>query len=192
MDIGIFGGTFNPPHVGHLITAEHIREELGLDTIVFVPTATSPHKISKESVSPEHRLAMTRLATRGNSGFQVSDIEIRRGGVSFTIDTLHAMKQEYPNDRLFLLIGMDNLIDFHTWRSPEEIVRAASLVVMTRPGFEPKSIPKDLQGKISICPVPEIGIASRELRERVRRGKSIKYLVADEVHDYIYTNNLYV
>lgn len=191
MNIGIFGGTFNPPHIGHLIAAEHVRTELSLDRIIFVPAALPPHKLNQDVTAPEHRLAMVRLAIQDNAHFDLSEIEITRGGVSFTIDTLRELKAKHPDDQLFLLIGMDNLVDFHTWKSPERIVGLARVVVMTRPGFTTKDVPSLMKEEIRMCPVPEIGIASRELRKRVSEGKSIQYLVAESVRCYIEEHRLY-
>ena len=192
MRIGIFGGTFNPPHLGHLIVAEHVRSELMLDKILFVPAAIPPHKVNHDIVSSEHRLAMLRLAIQDNPHVDVSEIELRRGGVSFTIDTLDGLKAEHPTDEFFLLIGMDNLLEFHAWKSPESILELATVVVMTRPGVEAKDVPPAMRDRVRICPVPEIGIASRELRKRVSKGKSIQYLVPDSVREYITQHDLYL
>jgi nicotinate-nucleotide adenylyltransferase len=165
MKRGIFGGTFNPPHVGHLIVAEYVRAELSLDKIVFVPAAIPPHKLGQEIIPAEHRLAMLRLAVEGNNHFDVLDIELNRGGVSFTVDTLRQLREHDPANELYLLIGMDNLVDFHTWKSPQEILSLATVV--------------------------EIEIASRETRARVAAGKSIRYLVPQSVEDYIEHHQLY-
>jgi nicotinate-nucleotide adenylyltransferase len=191
MTIGILGGTFNPPHIGHLIVAEHVRQELSLDSIVFVPAAIPPHKGSDNITAPQHRMEMVRRAVQGNPYFVVSEMEIARGGVSFTVDSLRQLKRERPGDQFFLLIGMDNLQEFHSWKSPETILELATVVVMTRPGFVENDVPADIKGRVRICPVPEIGIASRDIRTRVRAGKSIRYLLPDSVHDYIQQNRLY-
>lgn len=190
MKLGIFGGTFNPPHIGHLIVAEHVRSELQLDRIIFVPAAIPPHKRADEIIAADHRLAMVRRAIEGNSHFDVAEIEIERGGVSYTVDTLRQLK-ERSHSELLLLIGMDNLLEFHTWKSPEKILQLATVVVLTRPGFSSADIPREMNNHVTICPVPEIGIASREVRRRVREGKSIRYLVRDSVAEYIEQQNLY-
>ncbi len=191
MNIGIFGGTFNPPHIGHLIVAECVRESLSLDKVLFVPSAISPHKQHLEVVSAHHRLAMLKSALEGNIYFSVSDIETRRGGVSFTIDTLKGLKAEYRSDKLFVLIGMDNLVEFHSWKMPERILETATLVVMTRPQMVKKDTEQMLDGREHVCAVPEIAISSKEIRARVKEGRSIRYLVPAPIEAYIISNNLY-
>ncbi len=191
MKTGILGGTFNPPHVGHLIVAERVREELALDTILFIPSGVSPHKQHLQPVDATCRMEMVRLAVQGQSLFNASDIEVSRGGVSYTVDTLEQLKQLHPGDNLFLLIGMDNLTEFNTWKSPEKIVELAGLVVMTRPGFEPNGVLQEYRKKLTLCQVPEIGISSSEIRERVKQGKSVRYLVPQAVESYIHARKLY-
>ena len=191
MNIGILGGTFNPPHIGHLIVAEYVRESLSLDKVLFVPSAISPHKQHLEVVSAHHRVAMLRCAIEGNGYFSVSEIETRRGGISFTIDTLKGVKEEYRNDKLFLLIGMDNLVEFHSWKTPERILEMATLVVMTRPEVGDASPEIMLDGRARVCAVPEIAISSREIRTRVKEGRSIRYMVPPPIEDYIISNSLY-
>lgn len=190
MRLGIFGGTFNPPHVGHLIVCEHVRAELRLDRVLLVPASVPPHKPTKELVSSEHRLAMLELAIHGNNHFDISTVEIERGGVSYTVETLEYFKQ-LSNDELFLLIGMDNLIEFHSWRSPERILQLATVVVMSRAGFSSAAVPQALRDRVVICSVPEIEISSRQIRQRVREAKSIRYLVPDSVAEYIRQTGLY-
>ena len=190
MNIGIFGGTFNPPHVGHLIVAERVREELGLGKILFVPSTISPHKQHLELANPAYRMEMVQLAVLGREFFEASDIEISRGGVSYTVDTLEQLRNSHPNDLLFLILGMDNLAEFNTWKSPERILEHAQIILMTRPGVQP-SVDNAFQRKFTLCRVPEIGISSSEIRERVRQGKSIRYLVPKSVESYIYFRKLY-
>lgn len=191
MNIGVLGGTFNPPHIGHLIVAEHVRTELTLNRILFIPAAIPPHKVNDGIIGAHHRVQMLRLATQGNPNFDVSEIEIARGGVSYTADTLQQLKVEHPSDQFFLLIGMDNLLEFHTWRSPETILELATVVVMTRPGFAPHDVPAPMRENVVICPVPEIAVASRQIRKRLAEGKSVRYLVTDSVHEYITRFELY-
>lgn len=191
MTIGLFGGTFNPPHIGHLIVAGHVLDALTLDTILFVPAAIPPHKGNEGLVAGEHRAEMLRLAIRENSRFELSEVELARGGVSFTVDTLGQLHRDRPSDQFFLLIGMDNLLEFHSWKSPERILTLATVVVMTRPGFAEKDVPAEMKNKVTICPVPEIGIASRDIRQRVREGKSVHSLVPVAVEEYIRRNGLY-
>jgi nicotinate-nucleotide adenylyltransferase len=191
MNIGIFGGTFNPPHLGHLIVAEHVREKLGLDRIRYIPSAIPPHKQNQDIVEAHHRLAMLEHAVQGNRQFEVSDMEIQRGGVSFTVDTLNETKKLSPDDHLFMLIGMDNLNEFQTWKNPEHILAVATVVVMTRPGFQFRNEDVELRTKITVCEVPEIAITSSAIRAKVRDRKSIRYLVPAAVELYIYRHHLY-
>jgi nicotinate-nucleotide adenylyltransferase len=189
MKVGIFGGTFDPPHMGHLIVAEHVREELGLDRIVFIPCSIPPHKQENDITSGPQRMEMVRLATRGNPAFDVSDVELVRGGVSYTVDTLIDLTKQQPDRKLYFLVGMDNIGDFHTWREPQRILELAMIVVMKRPGYE-------LPGEMPIpdalvCEVPDVEISSRVIRERVREGKSVRHLVPDAVHSFIVAENLY-
>ncbi len=191
MNIGIFGGTFNPPHLGHLIVAEHVRTAMMLDKVLFVPAAIPPHKMGNDIAHAVHRMAMLRLAIEGNSYFDVSEIELNRGGVSFTIDTLLQLRNENPTVALSLLIGMDNLVEFHSWKSPDEILKLVTVVVMTRPGFTLSDVPKQIERSVKLCQVPEIEIASRTIRKHVEDGDSIRYLVTDSVAKYITSNGLY-
>jgi len=194
MKIGIFGGTFNPPHYGHLIVAEFIREEVGLDKIIFIPCSIPPHKQNNEYLSqiasPEHRFEMVKLAITGNKFFEVSDIEINRGGVSYTIDTVNYFVSNFPEEKFYLLIGADQFAEFHTWRKPDEIVQKVNLIVFNRPGFV---IPKTEFSKFAtFITIPNIEISASTIRKRIRHGKSIKYLVPPAVEEYIFANKLYI
>jgi nicotinate-nucleotide adenylyltransferase len=191
MNIGIFGGTFNPPHLGHLIVAEHAREHLGLHRLVFVPSAISPHKQGRETAAPHHRLRMLHLAVEGNHAFTVSDVEVLRGGISFTVDTLQELQGMFPQSRLVMLIGADNLNEFHLWRQPDRIMEMAEVVALTRPGFSADEVDPELGRRINICQVPAIGIEARQIRRRIREGLSIRYLVPAAVESYIIANQLY-
>ncbi len=188
---GILGGTFNPPHLGHLIIAEHVREHYRLDRICFIPSNVPPHKQDLEIIDAGHRLEMVRRAIAGNEHFEASDIEVRRGGISYTVDTLRELKAKNPADVLFLLIGMDNLEDFPSWKNPGEIVELATVVAMTRPGFETAA--RDLLAgrRIQVCDVPGIGITSRVIRQLIREGQSVRYMVPDDVIGYIRKAKLY-
>jgi len=194
MKIGIFGGTFNPPHYGHLIVAEFIREEVGLDKIIFIPCSIPPHKQNDEYLSqiasPEHRFEMVKLAIIENKFFEVSDIEIKRGGVSYTIDTINYLTSNFPGEEFYLLIGADQFAEFHTWRKPEEIVQKVKLIVFNRPGF---SVPQTRFSKFAtFITIPNIEISASAIRKRIKIGKSIKYLVPQAVEEYIFANKLYI
>jgi nicotinate-nucleotide adenylyltransferase len=191
MKLGIFGGTFDPVHHGHLIVAEYVRERVGLDRVLFIPTMISPHKVDGAVTSPPHRLAMLREAVKSNPFFQVSDVEIERGGVSYTVDTLRLMGEENATDEFFLLIGADNLAEFLSWKDPGEIVKRAKLVVMNRPGFAGAHADPSLPRDIIECPVPSIDISATEIRRRVQTGLTISYLVPPSVSRYIDRHRLY-
>jgi len=191
MKVGVFGGTFDPPHIGHLIVAEHVREHLGLGKILFVPASIPPHKGMKETAEPHHRLEMLQISVKGNRFFDISDIELQRGGVSYTVDTLRQLQSASPNDALFFLLGMDMLIEFHTWRSQQEILDLAEVVVLTRPDFRMPELDRSLQRRITMCRVSEIGVSSSEIRRRVKEGRSIHYMVVPAVEAYIQRHRLY-
>jgi len=191
MNIGIFGGTFNPPHMGHLIVAESVREQLHLDKILFIPSARPPHKSRNSIVAATHRVEMTRRAIAENPYFELSEIEIRRKGKSYTIDTLEQLKTLYPQDELFLIIGADELIDFHTWRYPDKILQFCQVVVINRPGFDISQVANDIIRKVVFAEVPNIEISSTEIREKVRLGKSIRYLVPAQIEQYILQSKIY-
>ena len=191
MNIGLFGGTFNPPHLGHLIVAESVRESLHLDKVLFMPTAVSPHKGLQWLAPGEDRLHMTRLAAGDQQSFEVSDLEIIRGGYSYTVDTLDELAVKYPGARLKLLIGADNLFDFEEWKSPDEILLKADLIVMSRPGFDPRKARAALVSRAACVTVPPIGISGTDIRRRVKFGQSIRFLVPREVENYIYARHLY-
>jgi len=189
--IGIFGGTFNPPHTAHLIVAERICDQLGLDKLFFVPSFISPHKKKGEERLAAHRLQMVRLAVGLNPRFDFSDIEIKRGGTSYTYTTVEAFRLNFPEDKLFLIVGADNYKDFDTWKNPNRILSLASLVVMNRPAQRIKKIEKGGPKKVLFAAVPNIEISSSEIRELVRLGKSIQYLVPRVVQQYIQRHRLY-
>jgi len=191
MKLGIFGGTFDPIHHGHLIVAEYVRERVGLDRIAFIPTMISPHKTDAVVTSAAHRLAMLREAVKPDPFFQVLDIEVERGGVSYTVDTLRLLEREHPSDEFFLLIGADNLREFRLWKEPAEIAERATLVVMNRPGFAPGPAGPPLPRNILECQVPSIDISATEIRQRVRNGLPISYLVPPSVSRYISRHRLY-
>ena len=187
--IAILGGSFNPIHVGHLILANTVCEEFNLDKIIFVPCYIQPLKSNKDFASADDRLAMIKLAIQNNPKFELSDIEIKRKGKSYTVDTLKYFKQKY--DDLYFVIGADNIKDFHRWKEPDTILKLAKLIVTNRGGIKQK-IPQRLRGKIIfVCKIPDIEISSTLIRNNIRSNKSIKYLVPEKVEKYIIKNKLY-
>jgi nicotinate-nucleotide adenylyltransferase len=187
--IGIFGGAFNPPHVGHCIVAENVREKLHLDNIIFVPTGIPPHKPNEQLVDGILRLQMVQLAIRGNKFFDVSDVEFLRKDFSYTVDTLKLFQQTYPQAELHLLIGADNFLELHTWKSPKEIFSLCTVVVMNRGGVTLKE--NEFSSLVKFVNVPNIEISSSEIRKRIALGKSVKYMVTKKVEKFIVKNNLY-
>jgi nicotinate-nucleotide adenylyltransferase len=192
--IGVFGGTFDPPHIGHLALAEWAREQLRLERVLFVPAARPPHK-RRAGLSPvADRLAMTRLAVRGNQGFAVSTLELDGAGPSFTVDTLRALRQRAPHARLYLLLGADSLDEFRTWRHPEQILGLATLAVARRPGAGARSrawTAGAAARRVVWIENPAIDVSSSLLRARARAGRSLRYLVPERVAHYIARHGLY-
>ena len=190
--VGVFGGTFDPPHVGHLIAAERAVEQAELDHLLFVPTSVPPHKRDHEPEDGKHRLQMLRRSVQGNPRLRVSDIELRRGGVSYTVDTLKQLTANLPGTELAFIMGMDMLADFPTWRARDEILDLAEILVLTRPDFPLPKLEHKLRERVRICRIPDVGVASSEIRRRVKEGKSIRYMVIEEVEVYIVRHGLYL
>lgn len=194
--LGVLGGTFNPVHTGHLRLAEDVREEYSLDTILFIPTNIPPHKQVPESLDPAHRLEMVRLAIQKNPRFRCDDTELKRGGVSYTIDTVRYLYEEYALDSMpYLIIGSDLANTLHTWKEIEALLRLVRIIVLIRAGHAltgQDTLPPEEKGKSWFSYVKRaIDITSSEVRERVRLGRSVRYLVPDTVLEYIKENGLY-
>ena len=186
MRLGIFGGTFNPIHLGHLVLAEAAREVCWLDQVWFMPTATPPHKTIRGLIEGRHRLAMVRLAVRGHPAFHASDLELRRGGTSYTIDTMHAIRRRYPRAKLFVIVGSD-MVGIR-WYRMRELQRLCTFVVAQRPSAPRR--PVMLTGATRIS-MPALEISSSAIRDRVRRGQSVRYLVPEAVRRYLLRHRLY-
>jgi len=185
---GIFGGSFDPVHFGHLLVAERLCDLEDLDEIVFVPAWRSPHKRGTFA-SGEDRLAMLRLALRGNARFRSSDLELRRGGPSYTIETVQEFARRWQQ-RPTLLLGGDALLDLHTWASAAELLRASRVVTYARPGHEAAAKRARALGVTYHAGVVS-ALASRDLRALVRRGESVRYQVPETVRRYIAAHHLY-
>ncbi|MBI4428604.1 MAG: nicotinate-nucleotide adenylyltransferase [Ignavibacteriales bacterium] len=188
---GIFGGTFDPPHVGHLIIAEEARQQLELTKVIFVPAFLPPHKPGERSATALQRYRMVMHSVRGNPFFEVSQLELKRKGMSYTVDTLQAVKKRHPSAELFLILGSDNLVDFRTWKSPEEILTLASLAAYERKGFDIDGAETSAQLRAIRLTGVHLDISSSLIRKHVRMGKSVRYLVPDAVHKFIKKNKLY-
>jgi nicotinate-nucleotide adenylyltransferase len=186
--LGVFGGSFDPPHHGHLIVAADAAEALALDLLLFVPAADPPHKPGAVVAAADLRLAMLRGATAGDPRFAVDDLELRRGGTSYTVDTLRELRAREPDAELVLLLGIDQFGAFEGWREPRTVARLARLGVLARQGETPEP-----GGPFAATPVPvtRIDISSTVIRERVAAGRSIRYLVPEAVRAIIEEARLY-
>lgn len=193
MKIGLFGGTFDPVHIGHLILAEWIRVELLLDRFIYIPTYTPPHKQQNQVTSADVRLEMLNIAIRDNPSFDVSDIEIHRKGVSYSYDTIITMRRTLHVDQsdLYFIIGADSMLEFDQWHRPKDILNNASVIVYQRKNYDLSNVNPDYASKIRIVENPIIDISATMIREFVRTGRSIKYLVTPEVETFIRTKGLY-
>jgi len=194
--LGLYGGTFDPIHAGHLIIASEIQAVLGLDEVVFVPAGVPPHKDAAHVTPATDRLAMLQLAVADNAAFTADTLELERVGWSFTVDTVAIFREREPSTELWFIMGGDSLADLPTWRDPGEIVSLARLAVAARPGWDVdleavnRQVPES-NGRIDVVPTPLIGIASHEIRDRVRDGRPFRYLVPETVCDYIVSHRLY-
>lgn len=194
MITGILGGTFDPVHLGHLILGENFHQFCQLDRVLFIPAATSPLKQKQQITPHQHRLKMLELATADNPHFFISTIELEREGVSYTIDTLTALKNqsEYQHDEIYFLIGSDNLQVLSKWRSPEKIAKGCQLVVYPRPGYPVRREQLFFTNRAIIeLPSSQIEISSTLIRERCQKKQSIRYLVPPCIEKYILQNRLY-
>lgn len=189
--VGIFGGSFNPPHIAHLIIAELIRDQFGLERILWIPNNRSPLKQEHQLAGVEDRLAMTRAATSGNEAFVVSDVEVRRAGVSYTVDTVRMLQECDPEVDYRLIVGSDSLAGLNRWREPEEILERVPLIVFPRIGHAPASAPDGLDDRITFAEAPLLEISGTEIRRRIQAGKSIRYMVVQPVLRYITSRGLY-
>ncbi len=192
---GIFGGTFDPIHIGHLILAEEALLRLPLDRVTFVPAGTPWRKPGRPITPAADRLAMVRLAVADNLGFDVSEAEIERGGYSYMADTLAQIAG--AGEELFVILGADALVDLPDWVRPDEIVRLARIVVAARPGFDATAVSaaaariEGLRERLILLPMPLIEVSATDLRGRARRGESLRYLVPEAVASYIRAHGLY-
>jgi len=196
--IGVLGGTFDPIHYGHLVAAEEARELLGLMKVIFVPSGHPPHKAADDMTDGEHRWAMTVLATQDNPRFEVSRIELDRPDVSYTVDTLRLLQERMPETELYFITGADMFLELPTWKEPETILRSFHFVAVARPGWSLERLDGRLRLLIEryrchvhILNVPGIAVSSTEIRDRLRAGRSVQYLVPTPVVEYILQKGLY-
>jgi len=214
--LGILGGTFNPIHYGHLSAAEEVRDRLKLEKVIFIPSYLPPHKMDEDIPSAVQRQEMVRIALKGNAHFAVSDMEIRRGGRSYTIDTIEALRQAQPGSELYFLTGLDSFLEIRTWKEWDRLLTLCSFVVLSRDGYRFRDIAQlgfldvperelaalDAREKdrvviptgsrpVYLERVPFYDISSTNIRTRVREGRSIKYHLPEAVEHYIIENKLY-
>jgi nicotinate-nucleotide adenylyltransferase len=195
--VGILGGSFDPPHIGHLILAEEARDQLGLDKVLFAPAGQQPLKQGQKVTAAEDRVRMTELAIADNGSFEVSRGDVDRPGPHYTVDLIAIIAAQLPRDaEIFFLMGFDSLRDLPKWRDPDKLIRIARLVALTRPDvpIDWDALEAALPGvreRVRLLDMPELEIASRDLRERVRTGRSIRYMVTDAVGAYIEEQGLY-
>ncbi|MBV9917497.1 MAG: nicotinate (nicotinamide) nucleotide adenylyltransferase [Solirubrobacterales bacterium] len=196
MRLGILGGTFNPPHLGHLVCAQEAWLQLGLEQVVLIPARVPPHKPVEEEPGAEHRLELCRLAVTKDERLAVSDLEIRRTGTSYTVDTLRALHSTAPDSELFLIVGGDVAAGLPRWREPEQVLSLATLAVAKRRGTPRADIDQalaSLEGgrRAQFFRMPRVGFSSTMVRTRVRAGQPIRYIVPDRVASYIHDHGLY-
>ncbi len=197
--IGVFGGSFDPVHMGHLTIAQDAVEQLELERLIFMPAAIPPHKQGHTLAEGRHRFEMLQLATEGNLSFEVSDMELQRGGVSYTFDTMRQIQFEHPGAELFFIVGLDSLTILHSWKNVEQLLEICTVVPFARGGEDPAKIAEQIQlsnvwkERLLECliRIHEVEISASEIRMRLAEGLSIRYLVPPEVEMYIAEHHLY-
>ena len=188
MRLGVFGGAFDPPHLGHLVAASEVVGALALDRVVWIPAALHPFKRGRVGAPPELRLEMVRAAIAGDPRFAADGVELEREGPSYTVDTLRALHARHPGAELFFVTGADNLRELHLWHEPDEVARLARLVVVWRGG---EGVPEGARYPAQAVRIPRIDLSSTEVRRRVGAGETIRYLVPDAVAALIERHGLY-
>lgn len=197
--IGLLGGTFNPIHTGHLLLAESARDQFKLDKVLFIPTGNNPFKQSQEDISKEHRLNMVKLAIAAHPSFEVMTYEIEQSGLTYTIDTVNQVKEIYPNCELYFIAGADLMFEINLWKGANELLRTVNFITAFRPGYSHKKLETrinelkaDYQASIFNLCTSEMDIASSDIRSRISKGQSIRYLLPEAVERYIFLHQLYV
>lgn len=196
--IGILGGTFNPIHNGHILLGEYCRVQLNLDKLMLIPTYTPPHKSSNQLANEEHRIIMCNLATERYEYFDVSDIEIKRKGKSYTFETLNSLKEIYPKDELYLIVGADMFLTLDKWKNPESIFENATIIAVPRNESDKQdlndyyeNVIKKLRAQAVILENPVMQVSSTYIRDNIDNYELIKSLIDSNVYEYIVKNNLY-
>lgn len=191
MKIGFLGGSFDPVHFGHLLAAQDAYEQMGLDRLILVPAAQAPLKPNDVQSSPEDRLAMLHASVEWDKRFEISDLELRRGGVSYTIDSARYFRRTFPNDTLYWIIGGDQLPQLHLWKDVAELAQMVEFIFLERPGYPVKARPEIAGLRLHRCDGHLLAISSTELRERTRRNLSLDYFVPHKAIVYIKSHALY-
>lgn len=197
--LGIMGGTFNPIHHGHLVVAEEVRNLFQLDKVIFIPAGNPPHKQDKTLLPAEDRYLMTVLATMTNMHFEVSSMEIERGGLSYTVDTIKQLREKYGSQtKLYFITGADAILSIFTWKDVPQLLLSCEFIAATRPGYRLDDLreklgelAKDYLKHIHLVEVPGIAVSSTDVRRRIKEGKPIKYLLPENVESYIIKQKLY-
>lgn len=196
--LGIIGGAFNPIHYGHLIAAECARVEFNLDQVLFVPAHTPPHKEESDILDQAERYRMVEMAVLSNPAFRVSDLELKRAGVSYTVDTLEYFCRHYPSSEIFFIMGLDSLFILDTWKDVERLIQLCRFIIVTRPGYNIKEevgirkrLPAEFWSQANFLAIPGLDISSSDIRMRVAQGKPIRYMLPETVENYIRQNNIY-
>ena len=192
MKLAIMGGTFSPPHLGHLICAEEVNEHFKFDKVMFVPSARPPHKDGVGVLDAEHRYMMTALATQDNPRFEVSRIELDRPGQSYSIETVKQLKAMHGQDSdIYWIVGADAILEMFIWKDVDELLTICRFIAINRPGYDLSQADQRFMKKVQLLEVTNVDISATEIRRRVRQGKSIRYLVPPAVEQYICENGLY-
>jgi nicotinate-nucleotide adenylyltransferase len=201
--IGVMGGTFDPIHYGHLVTAEEACMQFRLDQVLFVPSGYPPHKEERKNLDPEYRYLMAVIATAADSRFKVSKLEIERPGPSYTIDTIKQLHDVYgKNTQIYFITGADAILEILTWKEPEKVLKEAVFIAATRPGYDLDKLEQSLpeaeklrhatDPRVHVMEIPALAISSTDIRRRVKEGRPIRYLVPDGVCEFIEKNGFYL
>ncbi|MCZ8511120.1 nicotinate-nucleotide adenylyltransferase [Paenibacillus filicis] len=193
MKVGLMGGTFDPIHIGHLIAAQCALEAAGLDEVWFMPTNVPPHKKQLPGATPEQRWEMVNAAVEGHPAFRAIDVELRKGGVSYSVDTVKLLMQLYPGHRFHYIVGADMVQYLPKWYKIEELANLVVFIGLSRPGYgtEEEALPEPIRDSVRMARMPLIEISSTEIRKRLAEGRPVRYLVPDRVNQYIEVNRLY-
>lgn len=189
--IGLFGGTFDPIHIGHLVAAEQVRDQLNLAQVWFLPAPDPPHKNGQTVTAANHRMQMVKRATANHPHFYVSRVEFERSGSSYTVDTMAALRKRHPQYAFYFIIGMDMVQDLPNWHRIEQLVQETEFIGLARPGYDKPSLAEPIARRVQYAEMPLLEISATAIRERVKEGRSIRYLVPESVRNYIEEHHLY-